>query len=277
MASYDIRPLQMKIQEILDVVDKTCKENNLKYYLASGTMLGAIRHKGFIPWDDDADIIMPRPDYERFLANAKQWLPEQYELICAENDENYSLPFAKVQDSKTTIIERIYLRYLGGVYLDVFPLDGISDNKIAQWWHFFRYQYYKKINYFVNRDPFKHGHGPSCWLPLLIHKTYSKQRVKEKMRQIMLEYDYDECHLVIDHDDGWKGVVEKDVIGEPTPVVFEGKEYWGVENYDSYLRQKYDDYMQLPPLSAQHQHNFHYLNLEKPYRDFNESDIDNSI
>ena len=277
MATYDIRPLQLKILEILDVVDKTCKENNIKYYLASGTMLGAIRHKGFISWDDDADIMMPRPDYEKFIANANQWLPKQYELICSENDENYSFPFAKVQDSQTTILERIHLKYIGGVYLDVFPLDGISSNKIAQWWHFFRYHYYKKINYFINRDPYKHGHGPSSWLPLLIQKTYSKQWVKMKMRKMMISYDYDKCELVVDHDDGWKGVVRKDIVGEPTPTLFEGKEYCGVEKYDSYLTIKYDDYMTIPPLSKQHQHNFYYLNLEKPYRDFNESDIDNSI
>ncbi|MBO7463485.1 MAG: LicD family protein, partial [Bacteroidales bacterium] len=65
MATYEIRPLQMKILEILQAVDKTCKEYNLRYYLTAGTMLGAVRHKGFIPWDDDADIAMPRPDYER--------------------------------------------------------------------------------------------------------------------------------------------------------------------------------------------------------------------
>jgi lipopolysaccharide cholinephosphotransferase len=277
MATYEIRPLQLKILEILDAVDKACRENNLRYYLTAGTMLGAVRHKGFIPWDDDADIAMPRPDYEKLIANATQWLPKRYEVICAENDDNYPLPFAKIQDAETTIIERHHLKYIGGAYIDVFPLDGVPDGKIAQWWHFFRYQYYKKVNYFVYRDPYKHGHGPACWLPLMFQKLYSKQWVKQKLRKMMTAYDYDKSRLIVDHDDGWRGVMQKEILGEPTPVIFEGKEFLGVENFDKYLSQKYGDYMTIPPHNDQHQHNFYYLNLEKPYREFDESDVDHSI
>ncbi len=277
MADYDIRPLQLKILEILQAVDKTCKEHNLRYYLTAGTMLGAIRHKGFIPWDDDADIAMPRPDYERLIKNSKSWLPEHYELVCAENDEEYPLPFAKIQDAETTIIERHHLKYLGGVYIDVFPLDGVPTSKITQWWHFFRYQYYKRVNYFVFRDPYKHGHGPACWLPLLFQKIYSRQWIKDKLRKMMTAYDYDKCQLIVDHDDGWKGVLDKAIVGNPMPVTFEEKELLGIEQFDKYLSHKYGDYMTIPPHSDQRQHNFYYLNLEKPYREFDESDVDNSI
>ena len=270
MANYEIRPLQLKILEILQAVDKTCKENNLRYYLTAGTMLGAIRHKGFIPWDDDLDIAMPRKDYDFLMANSKKLLPAQFEAVCAENDSLYPLPFAKIQDANTTLIERMHLKYLGGIYLDVFPLDGVPNGKIAQWWHFFRYEYYKKINYFVYRDPYKHGRGPACWIPLLVQKLYSKQKIKKKLRDLQMACDFETSRWVVDHDDGWKGVISKDIVGTPTPVLFEGCKLNGYEQADSYLAQKYGDYMKIPDIKHQRQHNFNYLDLNKPYREYHE-------
>ena len=96
MPAYDIRPLQLRILRILDAVDTTCREHGLRYYLWAGTMIGAIRHKGFIPWDDDLDIAMPRPDYERLIAHAEEWLPKPFEMVCGENDPLYPLPFGMV-------------------------------------------------------------------------------------------------------------------------------------------------------------------------------------
>ena len=268
MATYEIRPLQMKILEILQAVDKTCKEYNLRYYLTAGTMLGAVRHKGFIPWDDDADIAMPRPDYEKLIANASQWLPKQYELICAENDKNYSLPFAKIQDAETTIIEHSHLRYLGGVYIDVFPLDGLPDNKLTRYLHVRRYKRLRKKLYFTYRDPYRHGHGPSCWIPLLHRKLYTVEGLQKKIRELLLKYSFDDCKLVQDYDDGYKGAITKDILGTPTPYVFENVELMGYENYDAYLSQKYGDYMTPPEGKHQVQHNYYYLDLEHPYRDY---------
>jgi len=146
MANYDIRPLQLRILKNLLAVDKVCKEHNLRYYIMAGTMLGAVRHKGFIPWDDDLDIGMPRADYDLLMANAKEWLPKPYEAVCAENDKEYPLPFAKVQDADTTLIERMHLKYLGGVYIDIFPLDGVPESRMAQRMHFAKYEFYKRVS-----------------------------------------------------------------------------------------------------------------------------------
>ena len=79
MATYDIRPLQLRIKKILLALDSVCKEHNLRYYLWAGTMLGAVRHGGFIPWDDDLDIAMPRKDYDLLMRNARDWMPQPYE------------------------------------------------------------------------------------------------------------------------------------------------------------------------------------------------------
>ncbi len=181
MANYDIRPLQLRILKNLLAVDKVCKEHNLRYYIMAGTMLGAVRHKGFIPWDDDLDIGMPRADYDLLMANAKEW---------------------------------------------------------------------------------------SSWIPLLCRKFFTLTGAQESIRKVMKKYDFDQCALVCDYDDGMKGIMSKDILGTPTPIRFEDEEVWGVQKYDAYLSQKYGDYMTIPKQSGQRQHNFHYLDLNKPYRNF---------
>lgn len=268
MAQYDIRPLQLRVLEILLAVDKACKTHGLRYYIVAGTLLGAVRHKGFIPWDDDLDIAMPRADYDKLIAHCKEYLPAQFEMICGENDAVYPLPFAKIQDAHTTIIERMHLRYLGGIYIDVFPLDGVPSNSLSRRWHFIKYEYYKHCLYLCCRDPYKHGHGPSSWVPLLVQKIYNHQELFRKMRKLQTEVDYDSSDMVVDHDDGLRGVMPRTVFGTPTPIMFEGKEVMGIEQADRYLSQKYGDYMTIPPHNDQRQHNFHYLDLQKPYREY---------
>lgn len=268
MALYEIRPLQLRILKILQAVDATCREHGLCYYLWAGSMIGAVRHQGFIPWDDDLDIAMPRPDYDRLIRYAREWLPEPFEMVCAENDSVYPLPFAKIQDGSTTLIERMHLKYLGGIYLDVFPIDGAPKGWLAQKWHFSRYEYYKRVLYLLFRDPYKHGHGPSSWIPLLCRRLYTLAEVQGKIRRILTKYDYGQSPYVADYDDGSKGVMPKSVLGTPQPYEFEGVSVLGVEQYDTYLSNKYGDYMTIPDGDHQRQHHFHYLDLDHSYKNY---------
>ena len=267
-AGYDLKLLHSRMLDILSAVDKVCRKYNLRYYLIAGTMLGAVRHKGFIPWDDDADICMPHSDYNKLIAHSKEWLPERYELICAENDKDYPQPFAKIQDSHTTIIEHAHLRYLGGAYIDVFPLDGMPDGKLAQRWHYFKYKHLCKLLYFTYRDPYRHGRGPSSWLPLLCRKFYTVEGLQKKIRRLLTKYDFYKCKKVLCFDDGLRSVVDKEVYGTPKPYVFEGRTFMGVDDYDTLLSHMYGDYMKLPPVESRRQHNFYYLDLNTPYREY---------
>lgn len=268
MTSYNIRALQLRILKILKATDQVCREYHLTYYIWAGTMIGAVRHQGFIPWDDDIDIAMPREDYDRLIAHATDWLPQPMELVCAETDSSYPLPFGKIQDASTTLIERMHLKYLGGVYIDVFPLDGAPRNKWRQKIHFGRYEYYKRVLYLMYRDPYRHGHGPSCWVPLLCRHWYQLNEVQRKIRKILTRYPYSESRLIADYDDGSRGVMDKSVLGTPTAYPFEDTKVNGVEQYDTYLSRKYGDYMTLPPEDQRRQHHFHFLDLDHPYRDF---------
>jgi lipopolysaccharide cholinephosphotransferase len=266
MANYDIRSLQLRILDILLAFDKVCKAHNLRYYIMAGTLLGAVRHKGFIPWDDDIDVGMPRADYDLLIANARQWLPQTYEFMCAENNEHYPYPFGKIQDINTTLIEQRGFRYKGGIYVDVFPLDGVPQGGIAQKIHFAKYKLLIKILYFTCRDPYRHGKNLSSLTPLLCRKLFTPKNIQKNIRKVLTKYDFDKSTLVADYDDKAKGIMDKKILGVPTPILFEGMELQGVENYDAYLKQKYGDYMQIPKPEKQIQHKFGYLNLDKSYK-----------
>ena len=105
-------------------------------------------------------------------------------------------------------------------------------------------------------------------IPLLCRKLFTLTEVQKSIREVMTRYDFDKSDLICDYDDGMKGIMPKKILGVPTPVLFENEEVWGVQEYDTYLSQKYGDYMTIPKQSGQRQHNFHYLDLNKPYRDF---------
>lgn len=272
MPNYDIRPLQLRLLDILMAIDKMCQEHHLRYYLVDGSLIGAVREKGFIPWDDDMDICMPRADYEQLILHSREWLPEPYEFVCFENDPCYPLHFGKVQDASTTIIERPHLYYLGGVYVDVFPIDGAPEGKLRQRLYDWKYKYLKKALYFLFRDPYRHGHGPSCWIPLLVRKMYTLPSLQAKIKRHMMKYDLETSRLAaVNHNDGLGSMVDKEkVLGEPTPVTFEGKTVMGMKDNDAYLTQLFGDYMTPPPEDHRHQHNFHFLDLNMPYREYKE-------
>ena len=271
--NYDIRILQRKIIGNLEAIDQVCREHGLRYYLWAGTMLGAVRHKGFIPWDDDMDICMPRPDYEQLIAHWREWLPEPYEVISPETDPTYPYPFAKIEDASTTVLERPDFKFLEGVYIDVFPIDGAPADENERESHFKRYKVWRHLLFLRGRDPFKHGHGPRSWFPWLLHKAWSLAELQEKVKEYMTKYPYDESEYVCDYDDGLKGVIEKRLLGTPQTYPFEDKQFLGVEHYDEYLSNKYGDYMQLPPKEKQIQHHFFRLDLERPYKETTIQDI----
>lgn len=270
MASYDIETLHQHILQIMLTTDRVCQEHDIRYYCWAGTMLGAVRHKGFIPWDDDMDICMPRPDYDRFLTHAHEWLPQPLEALSIETSATYPGSFAKIVDSSTTLIERAHSDYVAGIYIDVFPIDGAPKAKWARQIAVTRYKLLDKLLYFLHRDPYKHGHGPSSWPVLAIQKLFSHEWARRQLRAANLAYDYDKSDYVLDYDDGVDGVLPKRVLGAPQPVEFEGHRVMGVEHADEYLRQKYGDYMVVPPHDHQRQHNFFYLDYNLPYRQYHD-------
>lgn len=129
MKKLNLNEIKAVELNILKQFDQFCKNNNLRYYLAGGTLLGAIRHKGFIPWDDDIDVCMNRPDYERLLNEFPQNNDNSNLQICDIKYKNFDAPFCKIVANNT----RVRNKFLGNLansklWIDVFPVDGLPEN-----------------------------------------------------------------------------------------------------------------------------------------------------
>lgn len=138
---------KLKYKEILCNTMKSfiniCKEHNLQYYACAGTCLGAIRHKGMIPWDDDIDVLMPRSDYDKFLALKQKLQGTGYEIVDS-NNQFYNQWFAKFSDANTTIVEITDFPIVFGVYVDIFPLDEVGNLDVAKKLHEEKSKYFDK-------------------------------------------------------------------------------------------------------------------------------------
>lgn len=128
--TVDLRKIQDRGLQLLLVVDAFCKKNNISYFLEGGTLLGAVRHKGFIPWDDDVDITMLRKDYELFVKLAGNGLPEQYFLQTNDSDVHFPYGFAKIVDLKSRFPNNKN-KFRTGFCMDVIPIDNAHDNKLV--------------------------------------------------------------------------------------------------------------------------------------------------
>lgn len=270
--NYDIRTLQLHLLRMLSDIKEVFARHGLRWYMVDGTLLGAVRDKGFIPWDDDVDIAMPRRDYEMLIQNAARWLPDPYEFVCYETDPSYPQHFGKIQDASTTLIERPHLYYLGGVYIDIFPIDGAPDGMLARKLYDMRYQALRKLLYFRCRDPYRHGKGAASWWPRMVRKMYSVDSLQRKIRNWMMKYPLEESNTAaVNHNDGLGSMVDRrKVLGNPVMIPFENIEAPALADSHAYLSQLFGDYMTPPPPGKRHIHRFHYLDLEHPYRDFDE-------
>ena len=248
-----------KIQlNILDAVNDFCRLNNITYYLACGTLLGAIRHKGYIPWDDDIDIVMPRPDYLKFLKTFKS---ENLEILSIYNNNKCPFSFAKVMDIRTQIIESTNIKQVIGINIDIFPLDGLPTNIKSSNWHFYKLMFYSKLCVVKTLNISKR-HSFRKNISLFIAKIFTF--FFPKMDKLGMKYDYTKCDyagiLVFPVSPAERLIKSNFKSGGTTE--FCGKQYPIPVGYDTWMRNIYGDYMQLPPKNKQvsnHSFNAYWL------------------
>jgi lipopolysaccharide cholinephosphotransferase len=235
---------------MLKHIHDLCEKEGLQYVLAYGTLLGAIRHKGYIPWDDDIDIAMPRPDYDRFF---KIYHSDIYEALNCENKENYPYVFGKVYDKRTIMQENISFKQETGIYVDVFPLDGIPENiadvrKIVRKIRFYRnIQNLKKnkITGGINRNILKQLIFIVLQIPVLF---IPYQYIIRKINQLSKMYNYDKARFVMEMY--WNNAEQrilKENIAERLLADFEDSKFYIPKGYDEWLTKIYGNYMQEPP------------------------------
>lgn len=133
LSTEKLRPVWQSILDVYKPFAEICKRHRLRVWASAGTVLGAVRHKGFIPWDDDFDVMMPRDDYERFLLVFASELPQYLQVVSINNTPGYTLPFVKIQETRREIIHAVEMK-IGyelpqGIYVDVYPLDGFIPDK----------------------------------------------------------------------------------------------------------------------------------------------------
>ena len=245
--------------DILKKFDAFCKENNIKYYLSHGTLLGAIRYKKFIPWDDDVDLLIPREDYDRMLSLFKD--DDRYQLFAFEKNENYRYPFAKLCDMTTRKVETDCNNGVElGVDIDLFPLDAWDDDlKKAQ----------KEVGYIkrnmalllltkikrpLDSNPLKRliKRVIMLFCKMVGSKYYIQKILKASHRKEQKGNNYLGCKAWCVY--GERGIIPARVFAEATNVEFEGLCFPAPSDYDTYLTCLYGDYLPEPPKEKQKTH-----------------------
>ena len=230
--------------DILRNVSEYCEAKNIRYFIIYGTLIGAIRHKGYSPWDDDIDIAMPRPDYEKFIAGYSH---DFYKTTDNYKDAKYGLASAKVHDSRTIIKMDLYNIGDFGVFIDVFPIDGFASK-----WQIKAAQILQKIIKVKKvKINFTHGviknlvsiWGKALLVPFSLRTLISLFDKISKMRNFESS-DLCDC---FSSEDVEKEVFPRLYFEKYEYATFEGEKFRIPAEYDRYLRQIYGDYMQLPP------------------------------
>lgn len=249
-----------------------CEELKLRYFAIDGTLLGAVRHKGFIPWDDDIDVGMPRKDFEIFMREGQKHLAEGYFLQNFRTDPEYVRGFAKIRDSRTAFIETAaeHLKMNHGIYIDIFPLDGYSYTKAGE----IGFKL-KKIMYDNKVDEAFGQNGSAPWKTALLGKLLglishgdTPQDGVRKRDQLSKRWDYDQADLVGSLYDSTytREIIPKKYFGEGTLLPFEDIMIRVPANYDFYLKNMYGDYMQFPPENERvPQHACKVIDTERSY------------
>ncbi len=246
--------------EILKEIDRICKKYNIPYFLCGGTLIGVMRHKGFIPWDDDIDIGMLRKDYERFQECFLKEKQEKYYLHSHKTDNNYWLPFMKVRKNNTTISEKFIekLDAHKGIFVDIFPFDIVPDKgftKSLKLRAFFIKLIVEAI--FCKRGIYKPKDSRRPLLTFIMTLLPVKVLIKIQYK-LMNKYndsEYKHCICYVGSYNTSKEYIKINDIYPLKEGTFEKYKFNIPGNYDVYLTNLYGDYMKLPPKNKRKNHN----------------------
>lgn len=238
-------------QSILDAIDKVCRDNNIRYTLAYGTLLGAVRHGGFIPWDDDLDVMMPREDYDKFKRIWPECAPKDYLLQDENKYADYVNTFAKIRKNNTTFLQFESERnasYHKGIFVDVFPCDRVASGWFARKLQYFLFS----VNLLFNRGYTSGTKGVVGLIERFLLKVVRKKNYKKISNwagRKSRKWNGNLNTELVDHCTikGCSRYFPADLFDELIELEFQGKKYCAIKNYHEFLTERYGDYMQLPP------------------------------
>ncbi len=264
-----LREIQLAELEMLKSFDAFCRKHGLRYTISGGTLLGAIRHGGFIPWDDDIDLWIPRPDYERFVSlvyDQKEALGDNIIVRSAERDDDFAMPYTKIFRTDILVDEEIrtYKSDGDGIWLDLFPVDGLPDDKEAidrEWAEITRLkkQLARSISLISKKRP---DESVMKWLaraPLAAGAKIKGYRYyRDRIIEIAKSHPYEEsrmlANIVFGDDKADRELLEKEELEKHCDIPFEDSIFMGFENYDLWLTRRYGDWHTVPPKEKQSAH-----------------------
>ena len=255
----DIYEIQQMELGIMEYIHEVCQKIGVKYFLAYGSLIGAVRHNGFIPWDDDMDICMLRDDYEKLQDYMIAHPDERYELMSYKNNVNYVYPFMKVQDNHTYLVEEdVRIDSDMGIYVDIFPVDGYEDDQAFK----------DKMTKIIKKRQlscytFKGISNTKSvvnsiirYVSVIIFYFTKTNKYVSQIDELAKSRKVDDYELVdyLIYKDMHKPVWKREWLEQTITGVFEGKEFMIPKNYHEILTSDYGDYMQLPPVDQRVSH-----------------------
>ena len=269
MQLISMEDVQKGSLEILKRIDEICEQLNLKYCLAYGTLIGAARHKGFIPWDDDVDIMMPRKDYDslvQYFINHKEEL-KPFEIINPQVNNKCPYTISRISDSRYQLDVDNENNYGIGLFVDVYPLDGVG-NTVEE------YSREKNISsrfasmcFLSTRQKVKRENTKSMlkyiikFPAFVVAKILGKKFFMKRLYDMAAKCDYDNSKyigcIIWASDDGLRGIFPKEWFNEMIEIEFEGVNFKAPKEYDKVLTHGYGDYMKLPPEKDRIAHHYY--------------------
>lgn len=263
----DLSQVQKHVLDLLHILIDFFDNNEIHYYMMGGTMLGAIRHKGFIPWDDDVDLGIPRDDYERFLHLCNEHLPEYIQVRTYYDESYHHYYYARIVDT------RYHIKRLGSIkerdeelWIDLFPLDGMPNNKITLSIHklrllvtrlFYHMSCFDKVNIKRPGRPLIDRIIIRFLLFTHIGASWDSKKLLDKIDKLLKKYNTEDSKNLINFmgsTHAFREIFSKECLGENTIYDFEDMKLIGPKNYDFYLQKLYGDYMKLPPENERNVH-----------------------
>lgn len=258
LTEEQLKKLQLIQLELLKEAHRICTKNDIKYNIIAGTLLGAVRHGGYIPWDDDADIALLREEYEKFRQVCKTDLDHsKFYFQDHTTTQGYRWGYGKLRAKNTLFLREFqeHLPYDQGVFIDIFPLDNVPENKIIRnvhnlYCYCIRKTMWSPVGMLAHKSQFKR-----LWFRLLylmtkdnVFKHYNKFIIKTNKK----ESEWVRILTFPTPNNKW-GYLKK-WYENSSPIYFEGIQFIGISNYDEYLSFKFGDYMELPPINQRKTH-----------------------
>ena len=272
----DLDIIQKELYKLFKAFHDICEKHGMTYNMYGGTLLGAVRHQGIIPWDDDIDVSMPREDYEKFAVLIQEEYSDKF-IAYVYPKKDYVYPYMKFGDKKSILLEPLRNKYNKlSLYIDIFPIDGCSDKGNIRSRSFEKLRTLKHRRNIciepINKSRYAVMNGLKFIRYLFLRSVGYRYFLKKEIR-ISKSYDFQYSNYVCCMASSWfeKGILEKEKYTDRVLYKFGDYEFWGMRDYDEHLTNLYGNYMQPPAVKDRvSNHNYHLFFERKKWENNNE-------